>query len=98
MIVRSTQQYPNFIQERESAMQMNFENLRPQIAKALDINPSDLEPTTILSGNENWDSFAILSVVALVTEHTGKQLTLPDVAKLVAVSDLVSLVQKLNGN
>ena len=45
-------------------MQLNFENLRPQIAKALDINPADIELTTILSGNEKWDSFAVLSVVA----------------------------------
>ncbi|AOR72867.1 hypothetical protein BBJ41_35335 [Burkholderia stabilis] len=79
-------------------MQLNFENLRPQIAKALDIDPADLEPATILSGNEKWDSFAVLSVVALVTEHTGKQLTLPDVAKLGAVSDLVDLVRKLKGS
>ncbi|WP_175674647.1 acyl carrier protein [Burkholderia ambifaria] len=79
-------------------MELNFENLRPQIARALDINTTDLDPTTILSGNEKWDSFAVLSVVALVTEHTGKQLTLPDVAKLGTVSDLVSLVQRLKGN
>ncbi|WP_342612400.1 acyl carrier protein [Burkholderia ambifaria] len=79
-------------------MELNFENLRPQIARALDINTTDLESTTILSGNEKWDSFAVLSVVALVTEHTGKQLTLPDVAKLGTVSDLVSLVQRLKGN
>lgn len=79
-------------------MQLNFDNLRSQIATALDINPADLDPTTILSGNKKWDSFAILSVVALVTEHTGKQLTLPDVAKLETISDLVALVQKLKGN
>ncbi|WP_414440214.1 acyl carrier protein [Burkholderia sp. 22PA0106] len=91
------QQYQKYLKEG-NAMQLYFESLRPQIAKALDIDPANLELTTMLSGNEKWDSFAILSVVALVTEHTGKQLTLPDVAKLGTVSDLVGLVQKLKGN
>jgi acyl carrier protein len=79
-------------------VQINFENLRPQIAKALDVDPGELQLTTILSGSEKWDSFAILSAVALVTEHTGKQITLQDVVKLEAVSDLVNLVQRLKGN
>jgi len=79
-------------------MQENFEVLRPQIAKALEIHVDELEPSTVLTGNEKWDSFAVLSVVALVTEHTGKQITLTDVAKLTSVSDIVHLVQTLKGN
>ncbi|NMM29057.1 MAG: acyl carrier protein [Glaciimonas sp.] len=79
-------------------MQLNFESLRTHIAKTLDINPNELEPFTTLNGNEKWDSFAMLSAVALVTEYTGKQITLQDIVKLKTVSDLVDLVQKLKGN
>jgi acyl carrier protein len=54
-----------------------------------------LAPTTVLKGNEKWDSFAMLTVVALITENTGKQITLQDISKLTTVSDLVGLFQKL---
>jgi acyl carrier protein len=76
-------------------MQLTFENLQQDIAGALDVLPNELAPTTVLKGNEKWDSFAMLTVVALITENTGKQITLQDISKLTTVSDLVGLFQKL---
>lgn len=72
-------------------MQYDFESLQHVIAKILAVKPEDIQLTTPLSGNENWDSFAMLSAVALVTEHTGKQLTVNDMSSLITVADLVNI-------
>ncbi|MGJ0639287.1 acyl carrier protein [Xenorhabdus bovienii] len=76
-------------------MRLDFENLRNDIAKTLDIVPEELAPHTILAGNEKWDSFSILATVGLITEHTGQQITMTDIIHLETVADLVSLFQKL---
>ncbi|CDH30862.1 acyl carrier protein [Xenorhabdus bovienii] len=76
-------------------MQLDFENLRNDIAKTLDIAPEELAPHTILAGNEKWDSFSILATVGLITEHTGKQITMTDIIHLETVADLINLFQKL---
>lgn len=75
-------------------MHLNFEGLRLQIAEILETEPSELKLSTALNGNGQWDSFAMLSAVALVTKHTGKQITLSDVSNLETVTDFVGLVQK----
>lgn len=79
-------------------MQLNFENIQPLLAEILDIGVADLQPSTILNGSEKWDSFAMLSAVALATEHTGRQLTLHDVSKLKTVANFVELLQKLRSS
>lgn len=76
-------------------MQLNFEQLKPQIAEILEVSLADIYPETRLDGNEMWDSFAMLSAVALVTEHTGKQIALEQLSKLATVTDFVEVCKQL---
>jgi acyl carrier protein len=75
-------------------MQMNFENLQSHLASIFDVEPAILQPNAIFSELDQWDSFAILSIVALVTEHTGTQITVREVEKLVCVQDLATLLNE----
>lgn len=75
-----------------------FENLERQIAEILEIDPNHLHSDTILDGNESWDSFAMLSTVALITEYTGKQVTLDRISGLATVFDLITLFKKLKSD
>lgn len=72
-------------------MQYDFESLQPIIATILAVKPEDIQLTTPLIGNDDFDSFAMLSAVAIVTEHTGKQLTVNDMSSLITVEDFVNI-------
>lgn len=41
---------------------------------------------------DNWDSVAILSVISVVNENTGKFLHASDIEKLVTVADLMKVL------
>lgn len=71
-------------------MESNLEVVRPQISLVLDMDPKDINLETDLKENEKWDSFAILAAVALVTKHTGKQMTVDEMKKITNVGDLVA--------
>ncbi len=45
-----------------------------------------------LTEYENWDSVAILSVISVVNENTGKFLHASDIEKLVTVADLMKVL------
>ena len=76
-------------------MELSFENMRDQLAEILNISVNDVKPDTALEGSENWDSFAMLSTVAIVTQKTGKQVTLDDVSQFKKVSDFIDFLKRL---
>ncbi|MBD1582310.1 acyl carrier protein [Pseudoalteromonas sp. S16_S37] len=76
-------------------MKLSFENLKNEIAEILDINSDEVHTDTALTGSDHWDSFAMLSAVALVTQYTEKQVSLGDLSNLATVNDFVSLLQNL---
>lgn len=78
-------------------MSLSFDNLKAEIAEILDISKDDLRRDTALMGSEHWDSFAILSAVALANQYTKKDVSLGDLSKLPTVNDLVLLLQGLKG-
>lgn len=76
-------------------MKLSFENLKNEIAEILDISKDEVRTDTVLTGSEHWDSFAMLSAVALVTQYTEKQVSLGELSELATVNDFVSLLQDL---
>ncbi|MFC3394549.1 acyl carrier protein [Brenneria rubrifaciens] len=74
-------------------MENSLEVVRPQISLVLDMDQKDITLETNLKENEKWDSFAILAAVALVTKHTGKQMTVDEMKKITNVGDLVAFLK-----
>jgi acyl carrier protein len=69
-------------------MQIKLEGLRPHLATIFEVDPATLQANTVFRELELWDSFSMLSIVALITEHTGKQITIRDLDKTVSIDDL----------
>ncbi|TMP39179.1 hypothetical protein CWB96_13850 [Pseudoalteromonas citrea] len=76
-------------------MTISFENLQGDLAEILDVKVTEVTADTELTGSEHWDSFAMLSAVALVTQYTEKQVTLGDLSHLATINDFISLLKKL---
>lgn len=77
-------------------MGISFASLRSHLAAIMEVDPMLLQSSTLFEEFEEWDSFARLSVVALVVEHTGKQLNIHDIEKLVSINDLLAHFQDVN--
>ncbi len=76
-------------------MSMGFEILRPALAKILEIEPQKISSSPVLHEFWQWYSFSRPSVVASITEHTGKQISVDELEKVVTVEDLIELFPQL---
>lgn len=72
-------------------VEMSIGSLIENLAEILEIDEKELEPNAVLQDLEQWDSFSVLSVVALVTEKTGRQITIQDLEDCKTVNDLLKL-------
>lgn len=72
-------------------MKMNMETLKEKLANILEVDVVSLNGSTMLSEQEQWDSFAALSVVALLTEYTGKQITVKEMESISTIDELLHL-------
>ncbi len=72
-------------------MKMDMETLQEKLASILEVDAASLNGGTVLSEQEQWDSFAALSVVALITEYTGKQITVKEMESISTIDDLLRL-------
>jgi acyl carrier protein len=72
-------------------MKMKIETLREKLANILEVDAASLSGNTVLSEQEQWDSFAALSVVALITEYTGKQITVKEMEDISTIDDILCL-------
>ena len=72
-------------------MKMDMETLQEKLAIILEVDAASLSGGTVLSEQEQWDSFATLSVVALITEFTGKQITIQEMESVSTIDDLLRL-------
>ncbi|QTD44118.1 acyl carrier protein [Ottowia testudinis] len=72
-------------------MKMDMETLKEKLANILEVDMTSLSGSTLLSEQEQWDSFAALSVVALITEYTGKQITVKKMEDISTIDDLLRL-------
>jgi len=72
-------------------MKMNMEMLQEKLAEILEMNVTSLNGSTVLNEQDQWDSFSVLSIVALITEHTGKQITVKEMNGVSTIDDLLRL-------
>ncbi len=63
-----------------------------EIADILEIDDADVDENQNLKDFDTWDSIAILSIISLVSENTGKFLHATEISSMVTVSDLIKLL------
>lgn len=68
---------------------MKYEEKLLLIAKAIEVDSSRLNPETLLDSLEEWDSLAIMGVVAMLDKHFDVQLKAEDIASLKTVGDIL---------
>ena len=59
------------------------------IAEAVEMDVEELIPETRLSDLENWDSVAVLSIIAVINEHFNRFPSADEIRKYVSVKDLM---------
>jgi len=60
------------------------------IAQALDAEPDALKPDTKLEELEEWDSLAVVSVIAMLDKHFSVRLKPHDIKSLITVEDIIA--------
>lgn len=68
---------------------MNYQEKLETIADILEVEIDDFDETSCLSEFENWDSVAILSVISVISEQTGRFLHASEIDKLLTIKDLM---------
>lgn len=63
------------------------------IADSVELDSSEISPDTVLSDLENWDSVAVLSVIAFINEKFNKFPSAEDIIGCKTVQDLMDLMQ-----
>ncbi|WP_061291604.1 acyl carrier protein [Azotobacter vinelandii] len=77
---------------------VELENMRASIAEILSIPLNELHGDTRLESIDNWDSMAMIGIVALVFETTGATVSGEEIAGVVTVQDIFDLAaQKIKG-
>lgn len=68
---------------------MDLKDKLSLIAQALDAEPEALKPETKLEELEEWDSLAVVSVIAMLDKHFSVRLRPNDIKSLVTVEDIL---------
>jgi len=66
------------------------------VAQLLEVDADQLALDTPFERFETWDSFAMISIVALVTEHFGVKISGEVVRKSRSLSDVIDRVTQLS--
>ena len=73
---------------------MNTQEKLQLLAKALDCDPKDLSETMELASVEEWDSLAMISLLALMDKNFGKKLSAPQLREFRFVADILQIMEK----
>ncbi len=78
---------------------MTKQDFLNEFTEALELDEGDIDFSTPLSEVENYDSFAIISVIALIHKNFGVQLSGDDLQNIVSVNSLIEKIgaEKFNG-
>lgn len=71
---------------------MNATEFLEQISEALEVESADVGMETEFKKLSNWDSMAILSIIAMVDEYHGKVLSGDDINNSKTIGDLYNLI------
>ncbi|HOM97494.1 MAG TPA: acyl carrier protein [Acetomicrobium sp.] len=69
---------------------MDLKDKLSLIAQALDVEPEALKPETKLEELEEWDSLAVVSVIAMLDKHFSVRLKPNDIKSLTTVEDILA--------
>lgn len=70
---------------------VELEDMRAKIAEILSIPLNELHGDTRLEGSDNWDSLAMIGIVALVFETTGTTVSREEIEGVVTLQDIFTL-------
>ncbi|MEK6748143.1 MAG: hypothetical protein AABY83_02900 [Pseudomonadota bacterium] len=70
---------------------VEFENMRASIADILSVPLSELHGDTVLAASKDWDSLAIVGIVALIFEKTGSSVTYEEISSAVTLQGIFDL-------
>lgn len=75
---------------------MKHDLLLDEVAKLLEIDRSDLNMDTLLTGYGNWDSLVVISMIASIDEHCGILLKWHEIEQCQTLNDLFRLIECKN--
>ena len=64
------------------------------IADILEVEPDEVQEDMVLEDFETWDSVAVLSVIAMMEEHFGKDPHASEIRSYIKVGDLMKNMEK----
>ena len=73
---------------------MNTQEKLQILAKALDCDPKELIETMELASLEEWDSLAMISLLALMDKNFGRKLSAPQLREFRFVADILNIMEK----
>lgn len=62
------------------------------IADILELEPEEIKEESVLEDFDTWDSVAVLSVISVISEATGKFPHANEIKQLKTVSDLLNAI------
>ena len=71
---------------------MKNEDIMIALADILEVEPNAISADDKLEDFEAWDSVAVLSVISLYTDITGKFIHASEILKMTTVSDIINLL------
>jgi len=66
--------------------------LRQEIADLLNVEPQELTPDRALRDFEAWDSVTVLSLMVVLSESLGREISPAEVIQLATIDDIERLV------
>lgn len=73
-------------------MKIKKEDFFKDLIECMEIDPVDLKENTVFRTMEDFDSMAIMSIVAYTDEKFGETLSAEELGNMVTVSDLMKLI------
>jgi len=71
---------------------MTNDELTELFAEALEVDASSIQPEKAIAEFEEWNSLAWLTIMSLLDERYGIQLTGPEIQSFVTVNDVIEKV------
>lgn len=73
------------------------DRLKQSIADELNVDPNELQSDTKLQDLEYWDSVMVLSIMVILSEGVGKEISPEEMSRLKTFGDIEALVaSKMN--
>lgn len=72
---------------------MDYQKKMESIADSVEMDVAELSPDTVLADLENWDSVAVLSIIAVINEELNKFPSAQEILDCQTVKDLMELMQ-----